>query len=380
MSDKGSAAGRVALANIILNLSISGVKLTLALLIGSLALLSDSIHTLTDAVSSVAVFMGLKVSAKPPDSQHPYGHGKAEQVAVLVVGVILIMTALTFISEGIMRIVDSPAPLDVGMSIIAIVLFTAGVKGIMGALSDRVGKSTGSDSLRVDAWHHFSDSITTVVVVLALFGSGKGFAILDPLVALIIAGLLLYLGLKYIKKAADNLMGMAPDDELIEAIELKAKQFEDIEEVHGIKVHDYGERKAISLHMKPKKVPGIKAHKIAHQLKDLLEREFSSTVEVHTDPWTPSEKQIENIVKSFMSTDKRVKDIHHIKIAEGEESFRLSFHLVLPKHESVEHAHEQATNLEKDLKKEIEEKMGLDIEVMVHMEPCEGDCAHCSLN
>ena len=188
--------GRVVVITIIiLNFIVFIVKGLVGLEIGSLALLSDAVHTLSDSASSVAVYLGLKISEKPADEKHPYGHGRADQIAVLAVGLILILAAISFISDGIQSFLRGPDKVIMSTTFYIVIILTAIVKEIMADISYFVGKKIDSDSLKADAWHHRGDAITTVIVLIALFGSEYGYHFLDPIVGVGIALLLVYIGI-----------------------------------------------------------------------------------------------------------------------------------------------------------------------------------------
>ncbi len=376
---KGSSKN-VALGSTALNILFFIVKAVLAIQIASLALLTDSIHTLTDSVSSIGVYLGLRLSDKPPDEMHPYGHGRAEHVAILLVGLLLIMTALKFLSDGVFALIYGTSYFFVSRTVMLIVGGTAVVKFGMWGWSYVVGTRENTVSLQADAWHHLSDVFTTIVVIIALWGANKGYHYLDAFVGIGIALFIIYFGLSYSKRSIDNLLGSAPSETLVEKIKERAGSFEGVKEVHGIKVHDYGRRSAISLHMRPEESKSsLQAHGIAHALENILETEFSASVEVHHEPWEPPVKKIKSLIYKIAGRMDNVKEIHKIRPMEKEDGFFISLHLILPKDTSVEKAHIVATDVEKHIKRDILENLGLDMDVQVHMEPCDENCRYCKV-
>lgn len=374
------ASRLVAISSIMVNMMIFVVKAIIAINISSLSLLSDSIHTLTDSVSSMSVLLGLRLSEKPADETHPYGHGRAEYVAVLFVGLILILTAFTFIFDGILTLVDPPGQLEVRPTVFMVVAATAVLKLLLWAVSYRVGKSEGSPSLLADAWHHMTDVFTTVVVILALWGASMGYPYLDSLAGIFIALFILYIGFYYTRNSVDELLGTAPSQEMLEKIKEDAESFEGVKEVHGIKVHDYGGRAEIYLHMRPDdSTPSSKTHALAHELKEHLEKQHSATVEVHHDPWEPPSKDVLEIIQNVTDGLRDVKDIHRVQLLEKKDGFFVSMHLVLPKDTSVDKAHIIGTRVEKMIKDAIERKLCLEMDVQVHMEPCNEQCEYCGV-
>ncbi len=369
----------VALTSIIIDILLFTIKLWIGLLVGSLALLSDAFHTLSDSLSSGAVYAGLKISEKPPDEKHPYGHGRAEQVALLVVGILLVVVAVTFMTDGIMALLTEISPVRMESLFFMIIIFTAVVKEMMGEISYYVGKKSAKDSLKADAWHHRSDALTTVLVLAAIYGSQKGFPFLDPMMGIVIAVILGYIGFTYSKKAVNNLLGAAPSEVLINDIRRRALDLKGVKDVHGIRVHDYGERMAISMHMEPEPGSLKGGHRLAHKLTEKLERDYPAAVEIHLDPWDIPIQEIEAMVRTILQNRKEAKEPHNITISEGENHIMVSFHLVLPRQSNFEKAHSLVSRIEKEVETKLKTQMGFPVSVQIHVEPCNENCELCGL-
>ncbi|MFO8110839.1 MAG: cation diffusion facilitator family transporter [Thermoplasmata archaeon] len=361
---------KVALGSTAINVILFIVKATIAIHIASLSLLTDSIHTLTDSISSIGVYLGLRLSDKPPDEMHPYGHGRAEHVAVLLVGLLLVIGAVKFLSDGVLALVYDAPVIEVGTSFMLVIIGTAIVKLGMWAVSYYIGKNESTASLQADAWHHLTDVCTTVLVILALWGASNGHLYADSLVSIGISLFIMYVGIIYARNAINDLLGAAPSQELLKDIKRKAESLEGVKEVHGIKVHDYGRRAAISLHMRPEEsTSGLEGHRTAHALKRLLEDTFSAAVEVHQDPWEPPEEQINHIIQNLADNMHDVKDIHKVKILEKKDGFFISLHIMLPRGIKLEKAHVIGTSVEKKINRTLKERLNLDMDVQVHIEP-----------
>ncbi len=369
MSETHSTGKIVAVGSIILNFVIFVVKGFIALQVGSLALLSDAFHTLSDSASSVAVYVGLSVSEKPPDERHPHGHGRADQVAVLAVGVILFFTGLSFLTDGFESLVSGPNPLMMSERFYIYILLTAVAKEAMAETSYFIGKLKGSESLKADAWHHRGDAITTILVIGAIYGTESGFLFLDPAAGIGVALLLGYIGINYIKKSTDQLLGVKPSSEILDEIENLASDIGGVKDVHDIKVHDYGQDKAISLHMKANKESMRASHEVSHRLKEKLEERFGSTAEVHLDPLSIPRERIEELVQEQVKKYDEILETHNIEIAESKEKILISLHLVFSGDISIKKGHEIATEIEKEMKSKAEEEMKVGIEVQAHIEP-----------
>ena len=370
----------IALSSIVVNFFLFGVKGWVALGIGSLALLSDSVHTLTDSASSVAVYLGIKIAEKPADDTHPFGHGRAEQIAVLSVGLILMFAAMKFFSDGLISLLTGTGLelMDVTRQVYIFVFATAVVKEVMAEVCYFVGRKEDSEPLKADAWHHRSDAITTMLVLGAIYGSKIGYEFLDPVAGIGIALLLGYIGFSYSKKAAYKLLGSGPSKELLDKIKKESRDFEGVKDIHHIHVHDYGNEKAISLHMEPSPGTAKESHDTAHKLSEYLEKKFAADVEVHFEPWRPPLKKVKTEVKKIVGEREGVIDIHKIELSESDETMIISFHLVVPRDIDVKKGHDIATEIERDIIGSLRDKVSTSLDVQVHVEPCEQDCDHCS--
>lgn len=360
----------VAIGSILLNVVIFSVKIYLGLIIGSIALLSDSVHSISDSASSIAVYLGLKISEKPADEQHPHGHGRADIIAVLVVGIILIFTALAFLTEGVEAFLGRTHPLeDIPRHFYLYIILTAVAKEVMGEVSYFVGKKTGSDSLKADAWHHRGDAITTILVVGAIYGSELGIWFLDPLAGIGIAILLGYIGVSYVKKSTDRLLGTKPSKDLIDNIKKVSTDVDGVKDVHNIQVHDYGSDKSISLHMKSNKGTIRSAHMVSHKLEKKLKEKFGSTAEIHLDPVSIPREKISELVEDISNEYDNILEIHKLEIAENTEKILISFHLIVPEELTIKESHEMATEFEKELLNKATSKFDANVEVRAHIEP-----------
>ncbi len=370
---------KVALTSISIDVVLFAIKLWIGLLVGSLALMSDAFHTLSDSLSSGAVYAGLRLSEKPPDKGHPFGHGRADQVALLVVGILLVVVAVKFLTDGALALLTEASPIDMDRLFFIIIILTAVIKEVMGEISYYVGKKSAKDSLKADAWHHRSDALTTVLVLAAIYGTRMGYPQLDPAMGIVIAVILGYIGISYSRSATNKLLGAAPSKALTDDIRRRSVEMEGVKEVHGIRVHDYGDRMAISIHMEPEPGSIKQGHRTVHELIDKLKKEYPASVDVHLDPWDIPEEEIERIVKRIIRSRDDSTDPHRISVSEGIDNILVSFHLVLPRQRDVATVHETTSIIERDVSSELEKKLGFPVSVQIHIEPCDEECELCEV-
>ena len=253
--------------SIFINFTLGTIKIIIALIYGSISLLADAIHTLSDMATSIIIILGFKISKKPSDKEHPFGHGRMEQIATLVVAVLLGVSAIELIQYSFKRIL-SPQPVNISWLPIIIIFLTIFFKEWLGQFSNFLAKKIGSLALEADAWHHRTDAISSLLVVIALIASKYGFIYLDGIVGLVIGAYIIYLGWDIAKKSIDQLLGESADDELIKEIKNIVLQEEQVKNIHDLIVHQYGEQKLLSLHIEiPSNLTLSEAHTIADNVE-----------------------------------------------------------------------------------------------------------------
>ncbi len=263
------------------------IKLILGLFLNSIALIADSVHTLSDVATSAVVIFGFKVSKKPSDKEHPFGHGRAEYIATLIIAILLAVTGFGFIEQSIDRIMNAVelTNLDYSLTVVIILLFSAVFKEWMARFSFAIGKKINSDILVADAWHHRSDALAAVGVAISIIGSYYGYIVLDPIFGIIVSLIIIYVAILLGKTSSNYLMGQAPDKELIETIKEIAKSVNGVKDVHSISVHDYGNSKVITFHAEvDNNLTMDEAHNIADELENkIMEKKNHSTI-IHMEP------------------------------------------------------------------------------------------------
>ncbi|MEA2054256.1 MAG: cation diffusion facilitator family transporter [Candidatus Thermoplasmatota archaeon] len=266
------------------NIGLFAIKFVLGTAIGSIALLADSFHTLSDIWTSFLLIIGFKFSKKGPDDRHPFGHGRIEFIAGLIIAISLVIMGTGFVYRSIEKIIH-PAPVRGNIFIVLLLIFFSLIKEGIAQFSISLGKKIDSPTLLADAWHHRSDAITTVLVAIAILGSMYGYPILDPFFGIAVACLVIYIGIDLAKKSADRIIGEAPGEEMIGAIRKLAIEVEGVKGAHNISVHDYGDYKVATLHLEVGDMDIKRAHDIASVVEDKIKKEMNISTIVHLEPY-----------------------------------------------------------------------------------------------
>lgn len=287
------------------NFILFGVKLFFGLAASSIALIADAFHTLSDVATSGVVIVGFKVSQKPADREHPFGHGRAETIATLTIAILMAVVAFEFLKGAADRLLFSKETLDVtaiDWFFILVVALTAAGKAWMSYFAYQLGDLIDSDALRGDAVHHKSDVYTTILVIAALIGAYLGFPILDGIMGVGVALMILHSAYGIARNAIDDLLGRAATPEEIRNIAELALEVPGARQVHDVVVHRYGDHRFISLHVEidEETDPPI-AHHIADNVEHKLKHKLNAQVVTHIDPVSVSGEKVDE-VRSVVET------------------------------------------------------------------------------
>ena len=289
MSDTKKYVIREGWSSIILNLFLFGVKYWAGVVTGSLALIADAWHTLSDSVSSVIVLIGGKISRKPADDEHPFGHGRAEHIAAVIIGVLLAIVAFDFIIGAIEKFGTREKTIFKTVAwvvtIISIVL-----KEAMAQYAFWAAKKTKSSVLKADAWHHRTDALSSIIILIGI-AIGKYFWWTDAVLSIIVALMIGWASYEILSKDIKSLLGESPSDDLVLSIQETAQRAcNQPIYLHHIHIHNYGNHTELSCHIKlPPQMPLEEAHNICTAIEVSIKNEFGFISTVHPEPitWAP---------------------------------------------------------------------------------------------
>jgi len=270
---------------IICNVFLFIVKITVGLVMNSIAVISDAFNNLSDLGSSLVGILGVKLSNRPPDEEHPHGHGRYEYISSLVVSFIIFGVGLELLRNSFWKIIK---PEEVTLSTISILLLviSVAVKLWMFSYNRYIGKIINSGINKATAQDSLNDAIaTTAVLAGTLIGRFVSFP-LDGIMGLIISALIMYTGFGIAKDSVDLLLGLCPNSELIESINSYFLVGEKIKGTHDLKVHDYGPgRISASIHAEvPEGADIVEIHSIIDEIEQRIKNELGIDIVVHMDP------------------------------------------------------------------------------------------------
>ena len=327
----GKLAGNI---GIFCNLLLFAGKLLAGLLSGSVSVMADALNNLTDASSSVVTTLGFKLSEKPADEHHPYGHARMEYLSGLMVAVMVLFIGVELAKSSIDKILH-PEPVTFTGLTIGILAASILVKLWLSRFCRQLGGLIHSAALEATAADSRNDVISTAAVLAAgLLSRAFGWQI-DGFMGLAVALFILYSGIGLVKDTTNPLLGEAPDPGLIQIVGDRILNYDKILGIHDLMVHDYGPgRRFASVHveMDSKEDPLV-----CHDIIDNIEREFQTKYNlhlvIHYDPLITDDEELsqmrELVLQEVRQIDPRLS-IHDFRMVRGPLHTNLIFDLVLP--------------------------------------------------
>ncbi|HPR18077.1 MAG TPA: cation diffusion facilitator family transporter [Candidatus Cloacimonadota bacterium] len=274
-----------ALLSIILNILLFALKMWAGIKSASIAIIADAWHTLSDSLSSLVLLFGFKISSKPADEKHPFGHGRAEIIATVIVGILLVIVGFSFFTDAIQKLRAHQAAnfgtLAYVATIVSIVL-----KEAMAQFAIYFGKKCDSELLLADGWHHRSDALSSVAVLIGIF-LGKLYWWVDGCLGILIALLLFKAAYDILKHSISKLIGEEPSEALINSItSLISSQFDEPVHFHHLHVHNYGDHREVTFHIMMNPQTSLqKAHDLTDKIENLLRDEMKIEATIHAEPY-----------------------------------------------------------------------------------------------
>jgi cation diffusion facilitator family transporter len=279
---------RVTLVGAVVNFALAGGKLVAGILGHSQALVADAVESFADLIGSVIVWRGLVVAAKPPDDDHPYGHGKAEALSAAVIATLLLFAAVGIGVQSLREVfTEHPSPKPWTLLVL---LSVVAIKELLFRFALGEGHATDSTAVKTDAWHHRSDAITSLAaavgISLALIG-GPRWAAADDVAAIVAAGIIGFNGWRLLRPALEELMDTMPDNGVIEEIRAIASAVDGVDNVEKCFVRRMGWQMFVDMHVRvDPDMTVARSHVIAHAVKDAVRGRLAKVrdVLVHVEP------------------------------------------------------------------------------------------------
>lgn len=270
--------------SIIGNILLFGLKYWAGVVTGSIAIIADAWHTLSDSLSSVIVIVGAKIAKKPADKDHPFGHGRADLISAFIIGILLLLVAFDFVIESYQTLKNHESS-QFGTIAVVVMIASIVIKELLAQFAYYGARKTNSKVLRADAWHHRSDAFSSLVILIGIF-LGPYYWWIDGAMGMIVAFMIGYAAYQIINDSIHSLLGESPSDTIIEELISTIEEVYPIDlEPHHFHLHTYGDHTELTFHIKlEKNMPIKEAHDIATILEKAIVDKFGYVSTIHIEP------------------------------------------------------------------------------------------------
>lgn len=270
--------------SVIGNILLALLKIAVGLAYSSLALISDGVHSLSDLITSVIGFVGIKIASKPPDKSHPFGHSRFEPLFAFFIGLALFLVAYEIARDSITRLLAGTS-IEVNSIMLGVAVVSILVKEAMTQYTLWIGKKLNNQILIADAYHHRSDVLSSLAVLVGLLLQKFNFTYGDALAGFIVALFIGKVAIEIILQNVNYLTGTSPPFEVCEKIKETALSVENVLGVHDLRAHYVGPKLHVELHIEvPPNLTLKEAHDISEEVKKRIEElEEVERAFVHVD-------------------------------------------------------------------------------------------------
>ncbi len=285
---------RVTIAGTVVNVLLTAFKFAAGVLGASAAMIADAVHSLSDLLTDFVVLLFVKLSSRPADSDHPYGHGKYETLATALVAIALLAAGGVLLAEGVQKIVAAiqgePLPMPGRIALWAALLSIAAKEAVYWA-TVIVAKRVDSSALRANAWHHRTDALSSVATAIGIGGAlllGAKWAILDPIAAALVSVFILIAAAKLLYEAVQDLLEKSLPEEVESEIRAIVEADQEMSELHNLRTRRVGSVYSIEMHLRMRGSTSLyEAHRHSMLLEQRLRERFGqdTLISVHLEPY-----------------------------------------------------------------------------------------------
>ena len=344
------------IVGIFCNVFLFAAKFVIGLVVHSVSVTADAFNNLSDAGSSIISFVGVKMAEKPADKDHPFGHGRIEYIAALVVSFLVLEVGFTFLKDSIGRI-RTPESLNFQAVSVAVLILSVAVKLWLGLFNRKLGEKIDSKVMMAVFADSMGDVITTSATILSLiFFAATGINI-DGFVGAGVALVVMWAGVGIARDTLEPLIGQAIDPEVYEQIKHFVERYDGIEGTHDLIVHNYGPgRSMASIHAEvPNDVDIEQSHEIIDRIEREAAKELGLFLVIHMDPVETKDENVlavrEDAVEFLKELDPACT-LHDFRVVHGEKQINLIFDMVVP----IDYNDEKKEELKKQLAERLKKK------------------------
>ena len=294
MQTRQSSIYRITILGSVVNLLLVALKFVAGVLGASAAMVADAVHSLSDLLTDFIVLIFVKISGKPADEDHPYGHGKYETLATSIIGIALLVVGAMLMAQGVEKVIaafqgqtlEVPGKIALWAALISIAL-----KELIYQLTIRVARNVHSDAVAANAWHHRTDALSSIGTALGIGGAillGDHWAVLDPIAACIVSIFIIIAAAQLLRNAVDQLMEHRLPAEVEQRIIDIVSEDNELSELHHLRTRQVGNVYSINMHVRmPGNTSLNNAHYHSWMLEERLRQAFGkdTIINIHIEPY-----------------------------------------------------------------------------------------------
>ncbi|MGH9692371.1 MAG: cation-efflux pump [Candidatus Acidiferrales bacterium] len=346
------------------------LKVFLAVATGSLGIISEALHSILDLVAAVITYLSVRVSDKPADAEHLYGHGKVESFSAFVETGLLLLTAVYIIWEAFQRLLFQSAHIRPSVTAIVILVFAMGIDVIRSRALGRIAKKYPSEALEADALHFSTDVWSTFVVIVGITAAWLGIrwniawlGKFDAVAALGVAGVIIWIGSRLGKRTLDALLDVAPGG-LHERIMNAVNGTEGVLQTERVRVRRAGQRYFVDVTISTPRTASLEqAHATSDAVEKNIDRVVPADVVVHVEPRARQNEHLFETIRAI--AQRRGLAVHELSAHHLDGRLFVELHLEVDEGASLREAHRHATELERDIHEATDPRALVNI----HIEP-----------
>ena len=326
------------IVGVAVNFILAGIKFVAGMLASSVAITADALNNLSDAGSSVITFFSFKISSKPADKGHPFGHARMEYIASMVVSLLILLVGAEMLLDSGRTLIDPASAEPIEVSLVTIIILSVSVlmKLWLAVFYRKIGKKINSGVVRASGTDSLSDAISTLAVLTSsIIIKFTGWQIIDSIVGIAVSVMIIVAGAKILNETKNSLLGEAPVEETVTKIRGIVAEYPDIIGMHDLMVHNYGPSHFIaSLHAE---VDGGEDIYRLHDMIDNVERRIKDELDIactiHMDPIVTNDETVNSLKEMLLgviSEEQLSVEIHDFRVVIGETHTNMIFDVVLP--------------------------------------------------
>ncbi|MFV0503224.1 MAG: cation diffusion facilitator family transporter [Lachnospirales bacterium] len=319
---------------ILINIFLALTKLSIGILTNSISIIIDSFNNFTDSLSSIISYVAFKISSKPADNEHPFGHGRAEYLSTFLIGFLIVILGWEFLKESIQKLFY-PSPINVNIYVCIILVMTILIKLWLGYFFNYCGKEISSGVLIATSKDSYNDAIITTFTFVSLLTFQFLNINLDGICGIFLSCLLFKTAYDICNNTISSLLGEKPDKYLIHEIKSRILDFDEIYGVHDLIIHNYGPSNVLAtIHVEVSDSVDINS---SHELIDKIEKDISEDLDIHLtihmDPIALNDEVIINVkykIFEYILNNNLPIGVHDFRIVKGGKTSNIIFECEVP--------------------------------------------------